>query len=80
MAPAASRYINKDHTIAMNGTRLVKPAIGLKRPEQKDEGKNADKKSSVRLTLQTQTAPPTRFPCPTLETGSQRMAIVQEKS
>ena len=49
-----------------NGTRLLKPAIGLKRPEKGDEGKH-DEKNNVVLTLTMPTAPPMRFPWPILE-------------
>ena len=48
MAPTASKHSNGERTTAKNGTRLLKPAIGLRRPEQKDEGKNADEKIKCR--------------------------------
>ena len=48
MAPATSKHSNGERTTAKNGTRLLKPAIGLRRPEQKDEGKNADEKIKCR--------------------------------
>ena len=44
---------------AKNGTRLLKPAIGLKRPDRGDKGKH-DKKLNVVLTLVKQIALPMR--------------------
>ena len=48
MAPATSKHSNEERITARNGTRLLKPAIGLRRPEQKDEGKNANEKIKCR--------------------------------
>ena len=47
MAPSQSKHSN-DRTVAKNGTRLLKPAIGLKRPDKSKEGKQADKKIKCR--------------------------------
>ena len=44
MAPALSKHTNKDCTIVRNGTRLLKLAIGLKRPEKQGKNKNANEK------------------------------------
>ena len=58
MAPTHSRQIER--MTVKNGTRLLKPAIGLKRPDRGDKGKH-DKKSNVVLTLTTWTVQRTRF-------------------
>ena len=58
MAPTHSRQIER--MTAKNRTRLLKPAIGLKRPERGDEGKH-DEKLNVVLTPVKQIALPTRF-------------------
>ena len=41
MAPTHSRQIKR--MTAKNGTRLLKPAIGLNRPGKRDEGKHGEK-------------------------------------
>ena len=41
MAPTHSRQIKQ--MTAKNGTRLLKPVIGLKRPDRGDEGKHDEK-------------------------------------
>ena len=41
MAPTPSRPAER--VTAKNGTRLLKPAIGLKQPEKGDEGKHVKK-------------------------------------
>ena len=41
MAPTQSKH--SEITTVKNGTRLLKPAIGLKRPEKADEGKHNKK-------------------------------------
>ena len=41
MAPTQRKHSEK--ASAKNGTRLLKPAIGLKRPEKMDEGKHNKK-------------------------------------
>ena len=48
MAPTTSKHSYDNRTVARNGIRLLKPAIGLKRPEIKDEGKSANKKIKCR--------------------------------
>ena len=41
MAPTQSKPVKR--VTAKNRTRLLKPAIGLKRPEKRDEGKHKEK-------------------------------------
>ena len=59
MAPTHSRQIER--MTAKNGTRLLRPAIGLKIPDRGDEGKHTTKKLNVVLTQVKQIALPTRF-------------------
>ena len=65
MAPTHSREIER--MTANNGTRLLKPVIGLKRPDRGNKGKH-DKKSNIVLTPVMQIALPTRFQWLTLGT------------
>ena len=46
MVPTHSKHSKR--TTAKNGTRLLKPTIGLKRPEQINEGKQHDEKDKCR--------------------------------
>ena len=41
MAPTQSKHSKKETT--KNGTRLLKPAIGLRRPGKTDKGKHGEK-------------------------------------
>ena len=65
MAPNANKH--DDRTVARNGTRILKPAIGLDRLEKNDEGKY-DKKSNTVLTPVMPIVLPMRSQCPTLVT------------
>ena len=65
MVPTPSRQAKR--VTAKNSTRLLKAAIGLKRPEKGDEGKH-DKKLNLVLTLTMRTAPTMIFPWPILGT------------
>ena len=67
MAPNASKHNNR--VITRNGTRLLKPAIGLKRPEKMTKV-SMTKKLNVVLTPVIPIALPTRSQLPILGTGS----------
>ena len=58
MAPTQNRQHEK--TTAKNGTRLLKPAISLRRPKKKTKV-STTKKLNVALTLVKPTALPTRY-------------------
>ena len=57
-------------TVTKNGTRVIKPAIGLKRPE--NDKIKYNETIHVVLTLETQTPLPTRAPLTILGTGISR--------
>ena len=59
MAPTQSRQIETITT--KNGTRMLKPVIGFKRPDRGDKGKH-DGKINVVLTPVKRIVLPTRFP------------------
>ena len=69
MALTHSKHDNRP--TAKNRTRLLKPSIGLKRPEKRDKGKH-DKKLKVVLTPEMPIALHTRSPWPILGKGSLR--------
>ena len=67
-----------DRPTAKNKTRLLKPAIGLKRPEKVTKVSTA-KKINVVLTPEMTIALPTRSPWPILGTGPQRSGFYLRK-
>ena len=76
IAPTYSKHNNR--TATRNRTRLLKPAIGLKRPEVFDKSKY-DKKIKCLINLGDTDSTTYKIPWPTLGTGLQNSGLFSRK-